>query len=895
VPPKQKKQWSDVEVAPEVLEAYERLIEDLFRLECDKDDDGDPEPFILKLTPEARKEYIRFYNSWADQQAGADGVLASAFSKIEGYAPRLALLHHVVTQVSRRKDDLQPADDCDPVGLESMRAGIELALWFAREARRVCAMLGESEDERNTRRLVEFIQSAGGRITARRLHLANQSRYRRTGAAELALDALVNDGLATWENVPPGPKGGRPTKTCVLKNLASKPDETPEDDEDEGFNFGDGPENETPPPGGRNPVNTEENRVSSGFEATNSEKARTAEGGGADSGSGEVSSASTEGVSSEGENGTENAPGSETVASKPNETSRSAVPFTLAHRPDDLATVLQALDESTLVGLDCETTGLNARSDRVRLLSLATDRGKYLVDCFALDPRPLWEALAEKTLVIHNAAFDLSFLAGLGFAPGAVRDTMLLSQLLHAGHLNVKHTLAACVERELGRRLDKAEQKSDWSGQLTFEQLAYAAADATCLAPLHSALMEKIAQAGLETAAAVECRAIPAVVWLSGSGVAFNPDGWSVLARDAEAEVADLRQRLDAEAPPRPGENVLMGGGWNWDSPAQVKEAFAAVGVQLKDTNDRTLATVNHPLGALLRKYRAAAKRVSTYGLGWLQHVAPDGRIYAGWRQLGADSGRMACRKPNLQNQPRDKRYRRCYVAPPGGVLVKADYSAVEMRIAAKITGDRNLLDLFQRGLDPHTRTAQLLLGQEDVSGDDRQLAKSANFGLLYGMGWRGYQAYARTEFGLTFSDAQAQELRSAFFRAYPGLADWHREVKRRHASETRTLCGRRRLLDVKTPDTWRLNTPVQGTGADGLKQALALLWERRAERPEAFPVLAVHDEIVVEADDRPDGNFLDVAGWLKQAMLDGMAPLIAPVPVAVEVSIAPTWGGAES
>jgi DNA polymerase-1 len=319
----------------------------------------------------------------------------------------------------------------------------------------------------------------------------------------------------------------------------------------------------------------------------------------------------------------------------------------------------------------------------------------------------------------------------------------------------------------------------------------------------------------------------------------------------------------------------------------------AAAGVTIAATDDRTLASVDHPLAALLRQYRAAAKRVSTYGPAWLGYVSPDGRIHAGWRQLGAESGRMACSKPNLQNLPRDKRYRRCFIAPPGRVLVKADYGAVEMRIAAKVSGDANLLDLFRRGLDPHTRTAQLLLGKGDVTANDRQLAKSANFGLLYGMGWRGYQAYAKTEFGLTFTDAEAQELRAAFFRAYPGLADWHREVKRRRAGETRTLCGRRRLLDSKAPDTFRLNTPVQGTGADGLKQALALLWQRRAECPGAFPVLAVHDDIVVEAAERPDDNYLDVATWIKQAMLDGMAPLIAPVPVAVDVTIAPTWGGA--
>src|SRR5262249_18450575 len=158
-----------------------------------------------------------------------------------------------------------------------------------------------------------------------------------------------------------------------------------------------------------------------------------------------------------------------------------------------------------------------------------------------------------------------------------------------------------------------------------------------------------------------------------------------------------------------------------------------------------------------------------------------------------------------------------------------------------------------------------------------RQLAKALNFGLLYGTGAKGFRQYAKSQYSLELTEADAERYRSNFFAAYPGLSFWHRTVRSQKATETRTLSGRRRLLDDKTPDTNRLNTPVQGTGADGLKLALALLWERRDRCPGAFPVLAVHDEIVIEADiDQADA----AAAWLKQAMLDAMAPLVAPIPV---------------
>jgi DNA polymerase-1 len=263
--------------------------------------------------------------------------------------------------------------------------------------------------------------------------------------------------------------------------------------------------------------------------------------------------------------------------------------------------------------------------------------------------------------------------------------------------------------------------------------------------------------------------------------------------------------------------------------------------------------------------------------------------VYAGWRQLGANSGRMACTAPNLQNLPRDVRYRRCFVAPPGRVLVKADYSQIELRIAAQVAGEDRMIAAYRRGDDLHTLTARTLLGTTDVTKADRQLAKAVNFGLLYGMGARGFRRYARSHCGVELTEDQAEQYRRAFFTAYPALRRWHNTVGRTQDRpiETRTLAGRRCRNVARF--TEKLNLGVQGTGADGLKAALALLWVRRAECPGAVPVLAVHDEIVVECD---AGTADAAAGWLKQAMLDGMAPLVAPVPVEVEVSVAPAWGG---
>lgn len=548
--------------------------------------------------------------------------------------------------------------------------------------------------------------------------------------------------------------------------------------------------------------------------------------------------------------------------------------------------------EGERVYLDCETTGLDLRTARVRLLTLLVPAGAgrvvYLIDCFRVDPTTLWQSLAACEVVGHNLAFDLGFLVRLGFQSGRVRDTMLLSQVLYAsgyakGTAPVRHGLKDCAVREVGAVLDKGLQTSDWSARLTDEQIAYAATDVQVLEPLHRALTTKLAQAGLDRAAAIECSALPAIVWMGAAGVPIDRNCWKALAATANADVQQTQAVLDAAATQDP--STLFANGWNWDSPDQVKQALALAGCQVESTRDDVLANLDLPLANLLRDYRDARKRETTYGTAWLEHVSADGRVYPNWVQLGANSGRMACGSPNMQNLPRGE-YRKCFAAGSGRALVKADYSQVELRISAKVSGDQALLAVYQRGEDLHTLTARQVLGIAEVTKEHRQLAKALNFGLLYGMGATGFRDYARTTYGVDLTELQATSYRDTFFKAYPGLRHWHRSMGN-SPRDTRTLTGRR----VKGVSQFneKLNLPVQGTGADGLKIALALLWERRAHCPDAVPILAVHDEIVVECDAE---RTTETMAWLRAAMVDAMAPLIEPVPVEVEVRAGRTWDG---
>jgi DNA polymerase-1 len=579
------------------------------------------------------------------------------------------------------------------------------------------------------------------------------------------------------------------------------------------------------------------------------------------------------------------------------------VPYVYVTDQGRLRQAVEALEaaKGKIVAVDTETagSGLDPRRDRIRLLALApTATGPvYLVDCFAVDPAPLWPALEPRTLVFHNALFDLRFLYHAGFVPtGGVKDTLLMSRLLTAGTNDV-NTLKECAARHLRLYVPKEQQQSNWNApRLSPEQLAYASLDVAVTRRLYRALRPLIAEAGLDATLALEHRALPALRWLADAGALIDLEAWERLARKAAKRAERARAALDVEAPSKPD-----GTAWNWNSHQQVRQALALAGVEAEDTAEETLAGIDHALAQAVVADRRAAKFASTYGMGWFHGALDRGRVYGDWHQTGARTGRMSCKNPNLQNIPKRRKeaapLRKCFVAPPGRVLVRADFSQIELRIAAKVSGDKRMTEALVRGDDLHTLTAQRLTGRQEVTKEERDLSKPVNFGLIYGLGVKGLIGKAR-EYGAELTPEKAREYRDAFFQAWPGIAAWHLRLKRLlcrqrirlDPREVRTLGGRRILIDpLKLRETTLANYIVQGAAGDGMKEALALLWERRAAAPPGtLLVLAVHDEIVLEVDAR---HVEAAAAGLTTAMRDAMKPLLDPIPVEVEATAGPSWG----
>ena len=526
--------------------------------------------------------------------------------------------------------------------------------------------------------------------------------------------------------------------------------------------------------------------------------------------------------------------------------------YTLVVEPAQLEYVLPVLHAAPVLSCDTETAGLDFRTDSLRLVQIATPNNAYLFDVRRISIKALFPLFsASRRWLFHNAKFDLKFLVSAGCPwPDIVFDTMLASQVLKAG-LRVRHSLEEVVEQELGRALPKHLQTADWSGELSPAQCEYAARDAGVLWPLYDRLRPALSEAGLERAAEIEFRCVKALAWLELAGIAFDAQGWLARTLEDEAQLETLSHQLESHARD-------VGMSINWASSQQIKTLFQTLGIELPNVRSTTLRKIDHPIAELLVSYKEVAKRVSTYGRSVIDSFfdADSGRVYPVYFQNGTATGRMSCGGPNIQQIPKARAFRACFCTAPKSALIKADYSQVELRIAAVLANDPTMLQAFREETDLHALTASRILHipLDQVEPRHRQLAKSVNFGLLYGMGVNGLKQDAEAKYGVRMSDREAAQYHRAFFLTYQGIARWHQQAKQQAEQvryqesglATRTLTGRR-FLGVRHFNVL-LNIPVQGTGGDGLKLALARLFEHRDQAPRAMPVACVHDEILVEA-----------------------------------------------
>lgn len=555
------------------------------------------------------------------------------------------------------------------------------------------------------------------------------------------------------------------------------------------------------------------------------------------------------------------------------------------------------LDPSTrAIGLDIETSGLDPFKDKIRLVQLAIPGIVYVVDCLRVPVIALQKILdCGRYFIGQNIKFDLGFLFqnGLRIPNGdRIWCTKLAKQVLFSGTPEGyfgKSSLRHVGATFLGVSVDKTEQTSDWMAELTHAQLRYAAMDAAIMYPIAKKQLAEITSAGLLETMKLENRCIPAMVWMENTGLVLDQQAWVALEDQAILDRNLTLQKLNTMA----GTNrAVMGCSQiNWDSPAQVARILRERGHEVISTRETALiefAARGEELAAELVDLRHLSKRIGTYGKAYITNfIHPvTGRIHPDFFQLGAqNSGRMSCNRPNVQQIPRLAAYRACIIAPDSHWLVKGDLSQIELRVASVVAPDYTLQNVFKAGSpDVHELTAMKVLNAIKVDKEARQQAKAVNFGFVFGMGASKFQVYAFSTYGVRMEIDEALQFRKNYFNLYPGLRAWHRSQPQ-EPCETRTIGGRRRLSVMRFSE--KLNTPVQGTAADGIKNALATLWETRDAHPHARPVLCVHDEILMQCE---DGYQHDTETWLRDTMESAMSKYIPEVPVIAETKIARDW-----
>lgn len=567
------------------------------------------------------------------------------------------------------------------------------------------------------------------------------------------------------------------------------------------------------------------------------------------------------------------------------------------------------------LSLDTETTGLDplARRSRVLLCQIGTPEGEvFVINAAKLDLSPLQPVFAgRRVAVLQNAKFDVKWLwAKYGLRIPQLFDTMLAELLLNAGLIVQTHqrrsaaSLKSLSKKYLGLEMQK-EVRKEFIGYLgaefTKEQLDYAAEDVPHLFTIKEEQARQLQMASLIDVAKLEFAVVYAVARMELNGLGIDRARYETVIDES----ADRMGQMDVEIREylRKRElfmNLFDEVDINLNSIPQLKQAFTLLGCPVPDTESKTLKRCPHPFAALMLEYRDWETQVSTFGLPVIRQIHPEtGRLHPEFEQLGADSGRFSCNRPNIQQIPKEARFRSNFVAARGRKLVIGDWSQFELRILCYFSKDRNMLEAFEAGRDLHSDTAARMYGlnYEDIDKHHpaRGDAKILNFALAYGMGVRSLADNLKCE------ESEAKAKRDRYFSAYPGVKDYLEQSAKDGVRnlETRTVSGRRRLFtrpeagedykkQIAAIQRCSKNTPIQGSNGDALKRAMIMV-QRRLDEKGWTPglVACVHDEIVLEV----PANAAEEAGvMLEEEMISAGEFYLPGVPIKADVGTSHCW-----
>lgn len=583
---------------------------------------------------------------------------------------------------------------------------------------------------------------------------------------------------------------------------------------------------------------------------------------------------------------------------------------------------LARLQAAPLFAFDTETTSLDYMEARVVGVSFAIEPGKAAYVPFGHDylgaPVQLTEAVVLGKLkplledptrlkVGQNLKYDRNVLLNHGIElQGIAYDTMLESYVLNS--TASRHDMDSLARRYLNVETISFE---DIAGkgvkQLTFNQIEleqaapYAAEDADITLRLHQALWGKLsAEPGLaKVFREIELPLLPVLARMERLGTTIEPKLLHQQSQEIEVRLAELEKQA----------HELAGQEFNLSSPKQLGEIlFTKLGLPIikktpkgaPSTAEEVLAELaeTYELPQLLMEHRGLAKLKSTYTDKLPLMIKPQtGRVHTSYHQAVAATGRLSSTDPNLQNIPvrneQGRRIRQAFIPCAGYKLVAADYSQIELRIMAHLSGDKGLLTAFAEGKDIHKATAAEVFGValDAVTSDMRRSAKAINFGLIYGMSAFGLAKQ------LGIGRAEAQKYMDLYFERYPGVLEYMERTRQQADAQgyVETLFGRRLYLpDIKSRNAGlrkaaeraAINAPMQGTAADIIKRAMINVdgWIRGIEDQSIRMLMQVHDELVFEIREEKLEEYIAL---IKEKM-SGAAEL--DVPLVVEAGTGDNW-----
>jgi DNA polymerase-1 len=584
-----------------------------------------------------------------------------------------------------------------------------------------------------------------------------------------------------------------------------------------------------------------------------------------------------------------------------------------------LRALIARLETAELVGFDTETTGLEPMTANLVGMSFALERDAFYLplaheypgapDQFGVERalallRPWLESPARRK-VGQNLKFDAHILANHGIALGGIAHDTLLESYVYEVH--ERHDLDTLARRHLGwQTLSYDDVTGKGASRIPFSAVdvqratQYAAEDADCTLAVHQVLHSRIA-ADAKLAYVyekLEMPVLPVLLEMERNGVLLDSGKLEAQSHELGREMFELEQKAYAAA----------GQPFNLNSPKQIQEILferqklpvkkkTPSGQPSTDEDVLTELALDYPLPKLLLEYRGLAKLKSTYTDKLPRMVDPrTRRVHTTYSQAVAVTGRLASNDPNLQNipirTPQGRRIREAFIAPPGAKIVSADYSQIELRIMAHISGDAGLMKAFERGDDVHRATAAEVFGVPlvQVSADERRAAKTINFGLIYGM-----SAFGLAQ-NLGIERATAQAYIDSYFNRYPGVARYMQETRELAKSRgyVETVFGRRLWLpEIRSGGPQRrqaaeraaINAPMQGTAADLIKLAMIAVSAWLAKETLATKlIMQVHDELVLEV----PANDLEMVKQRVPELMQNVAKL--KVPLVVDVGVGDNW-----